>query len=494
MATGFHPAENTPCIIGVAQRTYRPDDGDAPEPLAQWEDACHAAAVDCGAGNVLAHIDELDVIYSIAWQYEDSAEQLAQKINLKPGRRQISGLSGTSPQVFLQKAALNILEGRLDAAMVVGAEALATKKRARKTNRRLDWPQVLKPNAPPYDDPFHPSEIAHNVFAAHLTFALLDSARRAKFGLTLEENRYQQAQMMAKMSLIAAQNPHAWFQQPRTAQDIVTVTPDNPMVSYPFSKYSMAMMDVDMAAAVIITSNRKADELGVPQSKRVYLHSSAFAKAPVPIAERDALWYSPALQAACNKALGSAKITMADVDYLDIYSCFPSSVNFTKDALGIDDADSRPLTVTGGLPYFGGPGNNYCTHSVAAMVEKCRSHPQATGLVTGVGMHLTNHVVGIYSARSPIGLKAEHFSTLTVDHNSNRIIDEIATGAAVIAAYTVTHAQGNRSGLAICDLPNRHRCYARVSATELLDSMEREEWVGRKVFLESNDTVNLIVR
>ncbi len=494
MAAVFPVAENTPCIIGVAQKTWRPSDGDAPEPLLQWEAICHAAAKDCGAENVLTCIDELNVVYSIAWQYDDAAEQLAQKLRLKPGRRQISGLSGTSPQFFLQQAALNILEGKLDVALIVGAEALATKKRAKKANRQLEWPQVATRKPPPYDDPFHPSEIAHNVFAAHLTFALLDSARRARLGLSLDENRYQQAHMMAQMSSIAAQNPNAWFQQPRTARDIAEITLDNPIISYPFSKYSMAMMDVDMAAALIVTSHKQADELGVPQEKRVYIHSSAFTKAPVHMAQRDILWHSPALQAACDTALERAQISISDVDYLDLYSCFPSSVNFTKDALAINDTDSRSLTLTGGLPYFGGPGNNYCTHSVAAMVEKCRSNPQATGLVSGVGMHMTNHVVGIYSATPPGKQTAENFSTVTVDQTSNRIIDEEASGPAVIVAYSVTHSQGERSGLAICDLPNKHRCYARVSASELLDSMEIEEWVGREVVLETREKVNTVTR
>jgi acetyl-CoA C-acetyltransferase len=128
------------------------------------------------------------------------------------------------------------------------------------------------------------------------------------------------------------------------------------------------------------------------------------------------------------------------------------------------------------------------------MVEKCRSNPQATGLVSGVGMHMTNHVVGIYSARFPGAQTAEHFSTVDVEQASNRIIDEEASGPAVIAAYSVTHSQDERLGLAICELPNKHRCYARVSASELLDSMEREEWVGRKVVLETRDKVNTVTR
>ena len=69
--------------------------------------------------------------------------------------------------------------------------------------------------------------------------------------------------------------------------------------------------------------------------------------------------------------------------------------------LGIAADDPRPLTVTGGLPYFGGPGNNYVTHSIASMVETLRADPGSLGLVTANGWYVTKHSIGIYSTDPP---------------------------------------------------------------------------------------------
>ena len=63
------------------------------------------------------------------------------------------------------------------------------------------------------------------------------------------------------------------------------------------------------------------------------------------------------------------------------------------------------MTVTGGLPYHGGPGSNYMTHSIAAMAERLRADPGAFGLVSGVGMHMTKHAYGLWSAEPPVRLE-----------------------------------------------------------------------------------------
>ena len=64
-----------------------------------------------------------------------------------------------------------------------------------------------------------------------------------------------------------------------------------------------------------------------------------------------------------------------DVDAFDFYSCFPVAVEVACDMLGLDESDPRGFTVTGGLPYAGGPGNAYTIHSLAAMVERLRRGP-----------------------------------------------------------------------------------------------------------------------
>jgi len=392
----------SPCVIGIAQRTIHPEQADAPEPLDLWEAMCRGAADDSRGGDVLGSVDSLQVVYSLSWQYDDPPARLAQRLALREGARHYTGLSGTAPQKRLQTAAGEILAGNSEVAMVVGAESLATKKRLKRAGEKPAWSfrPEQKP-AMPFDDPYHPAEIAHQVFQAYLTFAVFDIARRAHLGLSPDAHQRRLGEIFAPMSRIAAANPNAWLRDERSAAELVEVTAQNRMVAYPYPKSTISILDVDMAAAVIIASHEKADALGVPLDRRVYvyLRSWCHAKDPVYVAEREDLWRSVAMEEASRAALSGAGAGIDDIAHLDLYSCFGSSIEFATDALGLAADDARPLTVTGGLPFHGGPGNNYMTHSVASMVERLRDDPKALGMVSGVGMHMGNHTFAVYSAQ-----------------------------------------------------------------------------------------------
>jgi acetyl-CoA C-acetyltransferase len=70
----------------------------------------------------------------------------------------------------------------------------------------------------------------------------------------------------------------------------------------------------------------------------------------------------------------------------------------------------------------------------------------------------------------------------------------VADGLATVATYSVVHHRdGSRAwGLAVCDLPDGQRCYARVEDADLLADMEANEWVGATVDLVSDGTVNRV--
>jgi acetyl-CoA C-acetyltransferase len=486
----------SPCVIGVAKRTIHPDEGDAPEPLDLWEEMCRAAASDSGGGAVLASVDSLQVVYSLSWQYDDPPLRLADRLRLRRGARHYTGLSGTAPQKRLETAAAEILAGRSDVAIIVGAESLATKKRLKKSGESPAW--SFRPEekpAMPFDDPFHPAEIAHQVFQAYLTFAVFDVARRAHLGLSPDEHRRRLGELFAPMSRIAAANPGAWLRHERSAAELVEVNVQNRMVAYPYPKYTISILDVDMAAAVIIASHEKADALGVPRDRRVYLRGWCHAKDPVYVAEREDLWRSVGMEEASAAALSCAGVGIDDIAHLDLYSCFGSSIEFATDALGLAADDARPLTVTGGLPFHGGPGNNYLTHAVATMVQKLREDSGALGLVSGVGMHMTNHNFAIYSAQ-PGAVEPPDEAALKsrVEAAPRREVRNAATGSARVAAYSVVHGrEGPAWGLAICDLPEGDRCYARVDDLQTMQEMEQSEWVGRDVKLvDAGSGVNRI--
>jgi len=492
-----------PCIIGVARRTWhRADLGPdgAPEPLAMWELVAREAAADAGAPDVLSGLESLDVVYCQAWQYDDPPGRLADRLGASPARARYSGIGGSMPQVLVAEAAGAVAAGDLDLGLVVGGEALATVRRLKKEGNRPPWSHRPAERRPfPFDVPFHPAEVAHSVFEAFLTFALFDNARRGHLGRTIGQHRARIGPLLAQMTEIAAADPaNAWFPIARPPDEIVEPTPDNRLVAYPYTKLMTSIMDVDMAAAVLVASDAKADQLGVPADRRVYLRGWGYARDPDHVAERRDLWRSAAMVAASGAALGGAGIGPDDVAHFDLYSCFASSLSFALDALGVDHdpflTGERAVTVTGGLPYHGGPGSNYMTHSIAAMAERLRRDPGSYGLVSGVGMHMTKHVYGLWSTEpgpmtppDPVALAEQ----VRADQEVVAITD-VAEGAATVATFSVLHGRDGSPEWAalVCDLPDGTRCYARLEGSEALTSAERDDLVGRTVTLVSDDGVN----
>jgi acetyl-CoA C-acetyltransferase len=161
-------------------------------------------------------------------------------------------------------------------------------------------------------------------------------------------------------------------------------------------------------------------------------------------------------------------------------------LHFAQDALGITPSDTRALTVTGGLPYHGGPGSGYLTHSIATMVDRLRAEPGSFGMVSGVGMHMTKHVFGVYS--SIPGTLAPHGSEAPgTTHDDEVAITVTYEGDATVCAYSVVHGRDGAPewGVLVCDLPDGSRAYAKLLDADDLAAAEQTELVGRAVRLSA---------
>jgi acetyl-CoA C-acetyltransferase len=487
----------TPCLIGAAQRTVRPGTGPSPEPLELWTDVARRAADDALPGSgprVLRSAESLQVVYCMSWPYDAPVDRLADALDIEPRHRLYSGIGGTTPQVLVQDLATAMLRGEIDLGIIVGAEALETKRQAKKAGARLAWSHRDPAPPPfPFEAPFHPAEVAHEVFQAWLTFPVFDIARRARLGTEPVAYARQVGELLAPFSDVAAENPYAWFRTRRSAEELATPTPENRLVGYPYTKWAVSVMDVDMAAGLVVATHARADELGIPPDRRAYLHGWAYATDPVYLAEHPDLGSSPAMSLGAAEALGCARLGIDDVAHLDLYSCFASSVHLACDALGIHPSDGRSLTVTGGLPFAGGAGSNYMLHSIATMLDVLRRDPGPVGMVTGVGMHMTKHAFGLYSTSPPSGGCVQP-PRPTPAPDTVPIADGW-TGPAAVASYTVAHGRqgGPEWGLVIADVPDGRRTYGRVEQADLMDALEAEDWVGRTVQLSEGERgVNLV--
>ncbi|HEV8064998.1 MAG TPA: hypothetical protein VGP46_09210 [Acidimicrobiales bacterium] len=440
-----------PCIVGVSRRTWR--QAPAPEPLDMWEHVARSAAADAGCPDAVRQADSLQVVFCQSWSYDDPVGRLANRLGATPRHRLYSGLGGSVPLRLAGQLATAMSRGECELGLVLGGEALATRRHL------VDPPWSHAPaQAPPWPIEIDRNEAAHGIYQALLTFALLDTARRFELGETLEEHRDSLGRLMAPLTAVAAADPeHAWFPLARTPSALTTPTAANRMVATPYTKLMTAIMDVDMAAGLLLATHAKADDMGVPAERRVYLRGLGLADEPATIAARPRLGASPALKAAALQALAGRSLD--DVSDLDVYSCFASSLAFACDALGI--AADRVLTVTGGLPYHGGPGSNYCTHALAAMTERLRADPGAYGLVTGVGMHMTHHAASLWSTTpgAPAGAPA-----VRADEAKGVVpVVRGAEGPATVATFsTMYNREGPEWSALICDLPDGSRSYARL--------------------------------
>jgi acetyl-CoA C-acetyltransferase len=394
----------TPVVVGVGQVVVR--GGDAPEPARLAAEALHRAAADAGVGpDLLARADLVAAVPSASWTYPDQAGLVASLVGADHATTvQTSPYGGDGGQLALNDAAQEVVDGRAHVVLVSGAEAGAT---VAALGREPDWTRQGADAAP--DRIIGTDRPANNVAETEVgigapiyAYALMESALRGASGDDEATHTAAIADLWARHSAVAADNPYAWDRTARTAEEIATPTPDNRAVSDPYTKLLCANLQVDLAAGVIVTSVAAAQALGIAQDRWVFLHAGASATDEWFLSERADLAASPAIEAAGRAVLEHAGITADDLGPVDLYSCFPAAVQLGAQALGLpwDDPD-RPLSVTGGLTSAGGPGNAYGLHAVASIVPRLRAEPDAHGLTSSLGWYATKHALGVYAAGPP---------------------------------------------------------------------------------------------
>src|SRR5215203_1266792 len=330
--------------------------------------------------------------------------------------------------------------------------------------------------------------MAHTAVAPTQIYPLFETALRAEAGRTVEEHQREVSELWGTFAAIAAGNPYAWSQVPYAPEEIRTPSADNRVVTFPYLKRMCANIDVDEAAALLVCSYEVARDLGVPDDRLVFPLSAADAHDRFFFSERESLTASPAIAATGRAALDGAGVGIDDVARFDLYSCFPSAVEIALGALalrGPNGGDGRPLTVTGGLGFAGGPANNYPTHAIAAMVDACRQDPGSIGMVSALGWYVTKHSIGLYSTAPP----ARGFSRVdpaitqaTVDALPGREPAGAYSGPATVEAPAVA--------IMSTITPDGRRSLANTRDAAVMQDMIEKPWEGRRVGLRTDGTVN----
>jgi acetyl-CoA C-acetyltransferase len=485
----------TPILVGVAQVLQRGDDGEpVREPLELMVDAARAAGEDARCPALLARADAVRVVRGM-WRYADPGRVVAQRVGCPGAKTALTQYGGNYVQTAVSRTFLDIQRGALDVAIVTGAECGRTWARLSKQGKPTGWSEAPgTPDETIGDDLVlsHPLEIARGIRMPIQMYPIFDVALRAARGEPVDVHLRRISELWAGFSAVAADNPNAWIRERRSAEDIRTPGPDNRPVSFPYPMLMNSNSRVDMGAALILTHEELAQRLGVPREKWVYPHAATDAHDHIFVSERDELHRSPAIRIAGERALELASVEAKDLAHRDLYSCFPSAVQVSAAELGLDDG--RPLTVTGGLTFGGGPMNNYVMHGIARMAEVLREDAGSLGLVTGNGGYLTKHAFCVYSTEPPAQPYRHEDLQVRVDALPRRAVVGDYSGPVAIEAYSVMYGNDGEPeiGHAAVRLADGRRAWGNVTDREAAAEMTRQEFCGRRAQLSADGTLTVV--
>lgn len=472
-----------PVLVGVAQLAQRDADpvaGTGKEPLDLMIDAVREAAADAGAPGLLTSADAVRVTRGM-WPYENPAKAVAEALGCSQAETGVSMWGGDAVQLVLTQSALEIQSGARQIVILVGAECGRTQAKARRGGIDLQWRTA--PGVP--DRTFGEelkmrtrAEAVRGVSQPIQMYPIFENAIRHARGETLDGHIRRVSELWAGFSRVAAGNPHAWIREPVTGEEIRTPSDFNRPVSFPYPKLMNSNSNVDQAAALILCSTDVARRLEVPERKWIYPWTATAAHDTYAVSNRDNLHSSPGIRIAGGHALELADVEVDDIDHVDLYSCFPSAVQVAAEELGL--SEERPLTVTGGLTFGGGPLNNYVMHAVARMGQVLRERPGDVGLVSSNGGFITKHAFGIYSTAPPAQLFRYEVPQDRVDATPTREAVPTFDGAVEIESYTVMYgSNGPSAALAACLLDDGRRAWGNTNVPEVLQAMVTEEFCGR---------------
>jgi acetyl-CoA C-acetyltransferase len=452
------PEDSTPILVGcgdVTDATTPVDEGRSPFELIA--EAGRRALADAVAPGLAGAVDTVamlrlfaDTSHRFATKLGSSRnppKSVADRLGIAASRYVYTWNGGNMPQYLTNLFAEAISRGDIRAAMICGGEALRTQHGVERAGLPVSWDEDPGGEPELIGDPrrgWSDHEDRHAMRAAITMYPLFENAIRGARKRSVPEHLRAMGRLLETFAAVAAQNPLATRRQNYSAERLATVDADNRWVGFPYPRLMNSNAFIDQAAAFVMTSVGTARALGIAESKWVYLHGCADAHDHWYVTERQNLVSSQAIRRGSRKALDMAGRSLDDMRFLDLYSCFPSAVEIGCQEIGLSEDDPRGLTVTGGLPYFGGPGNNYVTHSICEMMRRVRAAPGSFGLVTANGNYVTKHSFGVYSTTPREGAwrrETPNVLQAALDQLPKAPFTETPSGRGRVETYTVMHGK-----------------------------------------------------
>ncbi|HQS95667.1 MAG: hypothetical protein B7Y31_06535 [Novosphingobium sp. 16-62-11] len=507
----------TPVLVGVGQFVERIDAPDYAGLSFADLSARAATAALADTGAVAAVTPLIKAVGAIRTFEESGAMQVpfgraermplavARRLGIVPSVAILEKVGGQSPLALLADLGGRIARGEIPAALMFGSEAISTVRHLVAKGETRDWAESDDPEAVGaewidkgmgFEGTLSPVSIAHGIRAPVTAYALCENARRGKLGLSQADYALEMGQLFAPFTEVAARNPYsAATVAPMSAEEIATPGERNRMIADPYPLKLVSRDQVNQAAALVVMSVDAARAAGVPEDRWIYLHGAALANERE-ILDRPDIGGYPAANAAIASALATAGKSADQMTAFDFYSCFPVPV-FTAaiDGLGLAPDDPRGLTVTGGLPYFGGAGNNYSMHAFATMVERLRDSPGSFGLIGLNGGFQSKYGAAVLSTvpRAWPGCESAAVQAF-LDAAPIAASARVAEGRGRIGTYTVSYAKGvPEQVIVIGELEKGGRFIAMSRETAVIVAALAEDPLGRAVDVTPGDKRNTFI-
>ena len=469
-------------VIGVSAIQQKGDFENLDEALLLMDQAVKEALSDSGNKSIKDHIDEIRIPKGF-WRYRDPGKWIAKNNDFKNIPTTYVTKIGVLQQNLINEACLKIENGEINASIILGGEARY--KQLRSVIEKKEYFETKLDENPDFyikakEDLYGDEELEELGAMAVGYYATMETALRKNDNENIEEHQNNIASMYEEFSKVASNNEDAWLDHPYSKKEILETSKKNKMLAYPYNKLHCTSWNVNQSAALIICSEELANKLEIDNKKRVYPISSSENNHMIAIQQRPKLYESLGMIYAAksiNKMMEQLDIRL---DAYDLYSCFPAAVKMFSKSLEL--GSELPKTITGSMPYAGGPLNSFVIHSTVKMIQKIRALEARHGLVTGVSGMMTKQSFCVWGK--------EYQEQFIFDDVTERAkLDEkpvelsnIAEGEGEIIGYTIIEESEHSSKAVLyLDDEKKHRKVVSSFDKNFINLLMEEEWVGKKV-------------
>ncbi len=469
-------------VIGISAIQQKGDFENLDEALFLMDEAVKEALSDSGNKSIKDHIDEIRIPKGF-WRYRDPGKWIAKNNDFKRIPTTYVTKIGVLQQNLINEACLKIENGEINASIILGGEARY--KQLRSVIEKKEYFETKLDENPDFyikakEDLYGDEEREELGAMAVGYYATMETALRKNDDENIEEHQNNIASMYEEFSKVASNNEDAWLDHPYSKKEILEISKKNKMLAYPYNKLHCTSWNVNQSAALIICSEELANKLEIDNKKRVYPISSSENNHMIAIQQRPKLYESLGMIYAAKSINRMMEQLDIRLDAYDLYSCFPAAVKMFSKSLELES--EIPKTITGSMPYAGGPLNSFVIHSTVKMIQKIRALEARHGLVTGVSGMMTKQSFCVWGKEYQEQFIFDDVTERAKLDENPVELSNIAEGEGEIIGYTIIEGSEHASKAVLyLDDEKKHRKVVSSLDKNFINLLMEEEWVGKKV-------------